>query len=1175
MSHYVAAIEIHVCWPATANPRPATICVADRIHRRLGRWVGPGFVNPTPLDEDSGAGLPVLLGTPIDRLVASPGPPRIVIGVLGEEAFMCRDDSFDRAIRDGVVNAVVALDHRFAEQLADTGVVVENDIVDAMVPRVTAVLGGPARVSLFVHDPLGKRELADATWARINQRGLATFFARPPRIAADTLRAAGSAGMFVHVRRDAAASSYKHTHILVAKELRIPVVSVLCMTSGEAREAAYAGNGPAIVVSLEQTESIDRLIDEVTRAWLVHVHFQADAERVRRSIGLPVDTVLLSRPPELVDFANGVLPASSTLVLYPDPPLPADESALIRRQYPRARIVTPTTAHGQILARSARPYLDGMRIALSLSESPELPTFGGAVATWNGGHHPCGLTDRHYRDLVKHLTMCLIRSGAELAYGGHLRRGHTVTLNGLVAAHQHLERRTDDVLHVYLTKATERGEAADAINARFHMCATRVRDVSGDVKNALDLTAMREVMAQDSHARVILGGRSRAAPHRDGNWTEGLGYSGRFPGQAEEAWFTLAANKPLYVVGAFGGMAAIVGAALRGDDRFEPEDDFEGFAQFRKNVDSVRTAGPGSLQQMFEDFRKHAAVLNGKDRDAMWTNGLTVEENQVLFESTQPTEIAVLVMRGLLRVSRRVASDATLTVMLFHGSITDVGAVDAYVVPVVEGLPMGGADRALDVAMDGALARGRLAMPPGTFADPGRIEVLRVEGSRLAGDWVALISLGPHERVRAQAPDAFTLGASIAERAIEAGWSEIATVPMGGNLGEPIAERAGGFLRGIRSVAGGLIRTVVFCECDDEKYRQLAEACLAFAQSNPSVTLRTVPSQPISVQPAAVSTVLTVTQQGEQLRCVLTPPRGSTITSVHLGTIDGWVQERLSNAALTDAPGALDALRAALRRAVLGEDAGKQLAAWARTPIRVQHDEQTAAIPFELLLSVASEGRDDYFALDAGVSRSLQTALPAPVRWDVAGAPRVLLVVDPNENLPIAREEARFLQEDLAGRGAEILAPLVGPAATVEAVRAALPRIDVLHYAGHATPGGLRLYDGPLEPQAFENLGKHGPVLVVLNACQSGVVEQRSRTNEQTLAKAILQSGVRCFVGTGWRVPDGVGARFGRRFLRQVIDGSSVGVAFARTLHALRHQDFDLPYWFYYRLFGDPDLVCR
>jgi CHAT domain-containing protein len=1028
---------------------------------------------------------------------------------------------------------------------------------------------------LFVHDPLGDGKLGDDVWAGITRRRLDTFFARPEQIDAGALRKAAGAAMFVHVRRDAAASSYKHTHILVAKELGIPVVSMLCMTSGEAREAAYAGNGPSIVASAETQPTIDRLIDEVTRAWLAHIHFRADAERVRRAIGLPVDTVLLSRPPELVDFANGTLPRSSTLVLYPDPPLPADEAALIRRLYPRARIVTPTTAHGQILGRSARPYLDGMRVALSLSESAELPQFGGgAVPTWIGGRHPAGLTDRHYRDLMKHLTMCLIRSGAELGYGGHLDRGHTATLSALVAAHQRLERSTDDLLHIYVTEATANGDAAGAIRARLHMCATAAREVSGDVKKALDYTAMREAMARDSHARVIVGGKSRAAARRDGTRTGPGGYSGRFPGQAEEAWFTLAQNKPLYVVGAFGGTAAIVGAALRGVDRFEGEDDVDGFAQFRNQVDARRTSGPASLRQMFESFAQHAALLTGKDREAMWTNGLTVAENAVLLESTQPTEIAALVMRGLLRVSRQATKDAPLAVMPYHGSITDVPPVDAYVVPVVEGLPMGGADRALDLAMDGALARARQGMPPGTFAEPGHIEVLRVEGSRLAGDWVALVSLGPPDVMRDRPASACTLGEAIGKRAVELGWSEIATVPMGGNLTDQIAERAHAFLNGIASGSQGLLRTLVYCECDAEKYRVLAEACIALAKDSGSLSVRTLPSKPVALQAASVSTVFSVTRQDDQLRCVLTPPRGNTITPVHLGAIDGWVAQLLANAALTNDPNTLEGMRTALRRAVLSDYAVTQLAAWTGNAIRVQHDEQTAAIPFELLLSVASEERETYFAQDAGVSRSLQTVQPAPVTRDVAGPLRVLLVVDPTEDLPLSREEADYLLADLRLRGAEVLT-LLGPAATTEAVASALPRVDVLHYSGHATPAGLRLHDRVLGPQAFEQLGERGPVLVVLNACQSAVVEPGSRTNEETLAKAILQSGVRCFVGTGWRVPDAVAAGFGRRFLRQVIDAVPVGVAFARTLHALRREDFSVACWFYYRLFGDPDLVCR
>jgi CHAT domain-containing protein len=296
---------------------------------------------------------------------------------------------------------------------------------------------------------------------------------------------------------------------------------------------------------------------------------------------------------------------------------------------------------------------------------------------------------------------------------------------------------------------------------------------------------------------------------------------------------------------------------------------------------------------------------------------------------------------------------------------------------------------------------------------------------------------------------------------------------------------------------------------------------------------------------------------------------------LHLGELGEQVRNAFEGPVLNFEEPALTSLQASLRAAVLSDDSVKELERWTQQGIRVQHDDASAALPFELLLSVTPpDGKEHFFAMEAGVTRALQTTESRRTRRSLVRKPRVLLVVDPTQNLKRATEEAESLLYDLKARGADVMKPLVGGAATRAAVAAALEDADVFHYAGHASPQGLQLSDGTLDAGVFKDVGTKCPLIVVLNACQSAVVAP-ARTDEQTLARAILHSGAQCFVGTGWRVPDEVAARFGRRFLREVIDAIPVGVAFARTLHALRHQDFSALHWFYYRLYGDPDFVCR
>ena len=67
------------------------------------------------------------------------------------------------------------------------------------------------------------------------------------------------------------------------------------------------------------------------------------------------------------------------------------------------------------------------------------------------------------------------------------------------------------------------------------------------------LSALRRRMAQDTDARVLIGGRRE-------------GFQGEFPGVLEEAMISLESHRPVYLVGGFGGVVADVLKALEVTD---------------------------------------------------------------------------------------------------------------------------------------------------------------------------------------------------------------------------------------------------------------------------------------------------------------------------------------------------------------------------------------------------------------------------------------------------------------------------------------------------------------------------------------------------------------------------------------------------------------------------------
>ncbi len=103
---------------------------------------------------------------------------------------------------------------------------------------------------------------------------------------------------------------------------------------------------------------------------------------------------------------------------------------------------------------------------------------------------------------------------------------------------------------------------------------------------------------------------------------------------------------------------------------------------------------------------------------------------------------------------------------------------------------------------------------------------------------------------------------------------------------------------------------------------------------------------------------------------------------------------------------------------------------------------------------------------------------------------QALLVIDPQGDLPAARAEGQAVRALLVGFDLEML---VGEQAEAAAVKARLPAVDLLHYAGHGVFAGRGGWGSflPLAQQGRLTLGDllvlpHVPRWVVLSSCDTG-----------------------------------------------------------------------------------------
>ena len=301
--------------------------------------------------------------------------------------------------------------------------------------------------------------------------------------------------------------------------------------------------------------------------------------------------------------------------------------------------------------------LEGLRVAISISESPDLTALG--------------MTPLHVHQLLVTLVRHLIASGARTAYGGDLRAGgFTRALFEFAATYEAPGCVADNYLAwpIGLTLApAERSELEAPVDGvqRARLCdvpppADLVgpgrliedpkvfvppADASGRYVWARNLLAMRRRMARITDARIVLGGRT-------------TGFLGRYPGVVEEAAETIRLRRPLFVAAGFGGAAGSIWRALDGEmgpglDPTDHDDAWRDMAAFyNAEVAAERCPTQGvDLPALRARF--------GRAGVAGLRNGLSDDENAQLAATTDATVICRLILRGLAAcAARRSETDA-------------------------------------------------------------------------------------------------------------------------------------------------------------------------------------------------------------------------------------------------------------------------------------------------------------------------------------------------------------------------------------------------------------------------------------------------------------------------------------------------------------------------------------
>jgi hypothetical protein len=436
--------------------------------------------------------------------------------------------------------------------------------------------------------------------------------------------------------------------ILCAKENNKPMIAVNCLQNYEDRVFPAGSNVPCVHVSPKSPLSesdILRILTAVILETIRHNHALKSLEYYRSRGWIDSDSVLFSRPPEIRQLLALKEEGKIKKVCYPEPPIYSEEADWHRQL--EIDTFTPLSSKSENLS------LAGLRVGLSISDVSNVG--------FDINHLPTSQSTILAQDLARHL---LARS-ATLIYGGDLRKdGFTeFILDEAVALKNRLS--TDEIYienHLaWPIHKSDKEMTAWRSNYRAIM-ETVEYEIPDDIANDVDkeiflppstpqnkyywsrcLTEMRLKSIDSSHARICAGGKIS-------------GYNGKMPGVFEEILISIGKKKPTYLLGAFGGVVAMVCKALGGESYPAPLTEAW---QNTHNAAYVDLQAIARIHGTHADYQEGMAILAGIDLPTLSRNaGLSEESYFRLMETPFVDECIHLIMQGLKKLSSQMDRNA-------------------------------------------------------------------------------------------------------------------------------------------------------------------------------------------------------------------------------------------------------------------------------------------------------------------------------------------------------------------------------------------------------------------------------------------------------------------------------------------------------------------------------------
>ena len=398
-------------------------------------------------------------------------------------------------------------------------------------------------------------------------------------------------------------SKWTQYELIESKKKNLPIIVINCIDKQVDRRFPYLGN--CLVLN---TSSI---IDNIKEILIEAIRLKINNEKMSFYNNLYdyENTKFLNNVPELLNL----LSIAEDISIYPDPPVSDVEEEVL--SITGKKIYTPLT------------YICKDSIS---------KTIGISVSEVNGNFDN-DFENIHLHTAQEELAKYLLYTKNKIIYGGDIKYqgefnfmeiladiGDSYNIKNSIINHScyPLNRNINlDIKTKY--KNIVEFKTFNELNIDNDEGVMPYNNLDCSIDFARNLSLMRELMARDSDARIMFGGKH-------------FGYFGKYPGLLEEAYYTLKAGKPLYLIGGFGGVSQLIINLKNGGDIEELTYDWQ-YNHVENNT--FRHLIDNGIEVAYEDIIQ--TIKEAK------LNNLSDEDNKKLFYSTSIEEIIFYVLKGL------------------------------------------------------------------------------------------------------------------------------------------------------------------------------------------------------------------------------------------------------------------------------------------------------------------------------------------------------------------------------------------------------------------------------------------------------------------------------------------------------------------------------------------------